>query len=302
MTQPPAPLRVLVVDDDAMSRELLGVLLEGEGYAVDSADSGAAALALLARGGAAPDLVLADIQMPGATGSRLAGQLRRACPPATLLLAISGSQPPRKAISRFDGFLLKPFGMKEVAAALSALRRPSDAGGIAAKRKTHSASTASRSAATRPDVASAYASAAPAASNSLMEDPGGKPRSSPAIMAAGSSGVPILDENIYRQLAGSMPAKQLHQMYQMCVRDVRERVALMRTLMAAHDAARFEREAHAIKGSCGMLGATQLHGMAAELERNGLAAVAPGAAPEVNFLDELSAACDRLERMLGSRV
>jgi HPt (histidine-containing phosphotransfer) domain-containing protein len=121
-------------------------------------------------------------------------------------------------------------------------------------------------------------------------------------MAAGSSGVPILDENIYRQLAGSMPAKQLHQMYQMCVRDVRERAALMRTLMAAHDAARFEREAHAIKGSCGMLGATQLHGMAAELERNGLAAVAPGAAPEVNFLDELSAACDRLERMLGSRV
>ena len=302
MTQPPAPLRVLVVDDDAMSRELLGVLLEGEGYAVDSADSGAAALALLARGGAAPDLVLADIQMPGATGSRLAGQLRRACPPATLLLAISGSQPPRKTIARFDGFLLKPFGMNEVAAALSALRRPLDAGGIAAKRKTHSASTASRSAATRPDVASAYASAAPAASNSLMEDPGGQPRSSPAIMAAGSSGVPILDENIYRQLAGSMPAKQLHQMYQMCVRDVRERVALMRTLMAAHDAARFEREAHAIKGSCGMLGATQLHGMAAELERNGLAAVAPGAAPEVNFLDELSAACDRLERMLGSRV
>jgi HPt (histidine-containing phosphotransfer) domain-containing protein len=98
-----------------------------------------------------------------------------------------------------------------------------------------------------------------------------------------------------------MPAKQLHQMYELCVRDVRERIALMRTLMAAHDAARFEREAHAIKGGCGMLGATQLHGMAAELEQNGLAA-APGTAPEVNFLDELSAACDRLERMLGSRV
>ena len=301
MTQPPAPLRVLVVDDDAMSRELLGVLLEGEGYAVESADSGAAALALLARGGAAPDLVLADIQMPGATGSRLAGQLRRACPPATLLLAISGSQPPRKAISRFDGFLLKPFGMKEVAAAVSALRRSLDAGGIAAKRKIRSASTASRSAVTRPNVASIHASAAPTASNSLLEDPGEHLRSSPAVTAAGSSGVPVLDEKIYRQLAGSMPAKQLHQMYELCVRDVRERIVLMRTLMAAQDVARFEREAHAIKGGCGMLGATQLHGMAGELERNGLAA-APGAAPEVNFLDELSAACDRLERMLGSRV
>ena len=191
--------------------------------------------------------------------------------------------------------------MKEVAAALSALRRPLDAIGIAAKRKTRSASTASRSAATRPNVASIHASAAPTASNSLLEDPGEQLRSSPAVTAAGLSGDPVLDEKIYRQLAGSMPAKQLHQMYKMCVRDVRERIALMRTLMAAHDAARFEREAHAIKGGCGMLGATQLYGMAAELEQNGLAA-APGTAPEVNFLDELSAACDRLERMLGSRV
>ena len=299
MTQPPAPLRVLVIDDDAMSRELLGLLLESEGHAVDSTDSGAAALALLARGGAAPDLVLADIQMPGATGSRLAGQLRRACPTTTLLLAMSGSQPPRKTISRFDGFLLKPFGMREVAVALSASHGPPDTGVIDTKGKARSAPTASRSAAVRPTVASIYASAPPSASNSLMKEPGERLRSSPAMTS--SSGNAVLDENIYRQLAGSMPAKQLHQMYKLCVGDVRERIAFMRTLMAAHDASRFVREAHAIKGGCGMLGATQLHGMAAELERNGPAAAA-GAAPEVNSLDELSAACDRLERMLGSRV
>ena len=300
MTQPLAPLHVLIVDDDAMSRELLGVLLESEGYTVDSAESGTAALALLARGGAAPDLVLADIQMPGVTGSRLAGQLRRACPPETLLLAISGSQPHEKTISRFDGFLLKPFGMNQVAAAVAALRRPLDAGRIATKRKSRSAPAAPGSAAARADVASIYASAPPEASNKTMEDSGKRLQSSPA--AAGSSGDPVLDENIYRQLAGSMPAKQLHQMYKMCVGDVRKRIALMRTLKAAHDAGRLVREAHAIKGGCGMLGATQLYGMAAELERNGLAAGAPAAAPEVNSLDELSAACDRLERMLGSRV
>jgi HPt (histidine-containing phosphotransfer) domain-containing protein len=121
-------------------------------------------------------------------------------------------------------------------------------------------------------------------------------------MTVASSEDPVLDETIYRQLAGSMPTKQLHQMYEMCVADVRKRITLMRTLMAAHDEAQFEREAHAIKGGCGMLGATQLHAMAAELERDGFAAGAPGAAPEVNFLDELSDACDRLERMLGSRV
>ena len=76
----------------------------------------------------------------------------------------------------------------------------------------------------------------------------------------------------------------------------------MRRLADAHDGATFIREAHAIKGGCGMLGATELHGMAAELEKNGLDAGTTEGTQEVNSLDELSAACDRLERMLGSRV
>jgi HPt (histidine-containing phosphotransfer) domain-containing protein len=76
----------------------------------------------------------------------------------------------------------------------------------------------------------------------------------------------------------------------------------MRRLMASQDAVLFVREAHAIKGSSGMLGASQLHGMAAELERNGLDTAESSTSQEVNSLDELSAACDRLERMLGARV
>ena len=286
-----------------MSRELLGVLLEGEGYKVDAAESGEAALALLARGGVPPDLVLADVQMPGTTGSRLAGKLRRACPPATLLLAMSGSQPPKATISRFDGFLLKPFSMKQIAAALATLGHRPDMVRTGAKKKSDTAGPArSRSSASRLDFASGYASTRPAASKKLMEKHGQEVKSSPAAIPSGSNAERVLDEKIYGQLAGSMPARQLHEMYQLCVRDARERIALMRTLMAEHDAARFVREAHAIKGSCGMLGATQLHGMAAELERDGPEAAEPRTAPEVNSLDELSAACDRLERMLGSRV
>ena len=82
----------------------------------------------------------------------------------------------------------------------------------------------------------------------------------------------------------------------MCVNDTRARIATMRRLAAEQDDAKFIREAHSIKGGCGMLGASELHGMASELEKNGLGA------GEVNSLDELAAACDRLERMLGSRV
>ena len=102
-------------------------------------------------------------------------------------------------------------------------------------------------------------------------------------------------------VADSMPANQLRQLYTMCVNDARARIDNMRRLADEHDGAKFVREAHAIKGGCGMLGATELHGMAAALEKNGLEASEPGA-QEVNSLDELTRACDRLERMLGSRV
>jgi HPt (histidine-containing phosphotransfer) domain-containing protein len=98
-----------------------------------------------------------------------------------------------------------------------------------------------------------------------------------------------------------MPPTQLHQMYAMCVQDARDRIAAMRGLASNHDAVEFVRQAHAIKGGCGMLGATEIYRMAARLEKSGLGAeglVSPG----VNPLDKLNSACDRLERILGSRL
>ena len=261
--------RVLVVDDDEMSRELLGLLLQAKGYTVESADSGEAALALLERGGPLPDLVLADVQMPGTTGAELASELRRVCGPDTLLLAMSGSRPAKKLVAGFDGFLLKPFKMEAIAVAL-----------------------AGRS------IRSATAAHAPGSENASK--PGMKDVVHDLPVVPGeTSGLPVLNEKIFQQLSSSVPGKQLLEMYAMCVNDTRQRIATMRRLVDEHDGAKFVREAHSIKGGCGMLGATELHGMAAELEKNGLDA---GAAAEVNSLDELSAACDRLERMLGSRV
>ncbi len=275
----------------------MGVLLEAEGYAVDSAESGAAALALLDRdGGPRPDLVLADVQMPGMTSAQLAGRLRRACGRKTLLLAMSGSRPAEAAIACFDGFLMKPFTMQEVAAALAAhgagraAQKPArpvkaKAGGRAAFVPAHGST-----------LESLHASAAETASKTSMSTQGMHPSESVVSTVAG--GVPVLDETIYRQLSGSMPAPQLHEMYTMCVNDARTRIASMRSLADAHDSVQFMRQAHAIKGSCGMLGATELHRMAAGLEKSGPEPAGPG----VNSLDELSDACDRLERMLGARA
>lgn len=300
MTQQSKPMRVLVIDDDPMSRDLLRVLLQAEGYEVECADSGEDAITWIHHTATAPGLVLADVQMPGLAGSRLAGELRSFCPPETLLLLMSGSRPPDQILARFDGFLLKPFTMKDVAAMLAERNPPSNAKKTLVRREqwTVVRGSASRSPSSSRLVSIHASAPEPASSRRDARSQRQEVQSAETVPGDKSSDVPVLNETIYRQLAASMPTSQLHQMYAMCVNDARERIRSMRQLAASRDGAQFVRQAHAIKGGCGMLGATELHQMAAELEARGLEA----AGAEVNSLDELSAACDRLERILGSRV
>jgi CheY-like chemotaxis protein len=81
-----APTRVLVVDDDAMVREVLVGMMEERGYRVVQAGDGLDALALL-DGGAAVDLLISDFAMPGMDGLALIREARRRQPqmPALLL-------------------------------------------------------------------------------------------------------------------------------------------------------------------------------------------------------------------------
>jgi len=257
------PVRVLVVDDDEMSRELLTVLLEAEDYAVETAESGEAALARLEGSAAAPDVVLTDMQMPGITGPALAGRLRSVAE-GSVVLAMSGSQPAQDALAAFDGFLLKPFKVAQLTAEIDRIQQQ--------RRRP-----------TPGKVVSISAGAAPAPKPDAPAQPA------------------ILNDTIYEQLRRTIPPPQLGEMYTLCINDARERIRRMRSSAEQHDADRFVREAHAIKGSAGMLGATELHTLASELEIQGLPAEG-GTSEAVNSLDELARACDRLERMLGSRA
>lgn len=113
-------MRILVVDDDELSREVLAVLLEGAGHAVETAESGDDAVAKIADGELSrPDVVLTDMQMPGTTGTALAIALRGVCGEGAKLLAMSGTQAEESALRGFHGFLLKPFPIEDVARALA---------------------------------------------------------------------------------------------------------------------------------------------------------------------------------------
>ncbi|HTW81989.1 MAG TPA: response regulator [Terracidiphilus sp.] len=98
---------VLLIDDDLVSREVTATVLTLNGYTVHTADSGAAALELLATASPAPEVILMDAQMPGLSGTKLIGEIRAQS--KARILAISGSILPPEVINAADGFLIKPF-------------------------------------------------------------------------------------------------------------------------------------------------------------------------------------------------
>ncbi len=105
------PLRILVVDDNHDSAELLSVLLEIEGHNVVVANSGPAAIDIALN--QVPEVALIDIGMPGMDGYAVARRLRQSPELKHLaLVAITGygqqEDIERSRDAGFDDHLVKP--------------------------------------------------------------------------------------------------------------------------------------------------------------------------------------------------
>jgi PAS domain S-box-containing protein len=113
-------LRVLVVDDNPIAREVLGSMAESLGWQVDTAADGAAALALVqdrAKAGQAPyQAMFVDWQMPGMDGWQTIEQLQamhdKVQSPVVVMVTAHGremlSQRSADDQARLHGFLVKP--------------------------------------------------------------------------------------------------------------------------------------------------------------------------------------------------
>lgn len=99
---------ILVVDDERYIVDLLADLLEEEGYGVQRAYDGAAALEIVERN--EPDLILADVMMPYLDGLALVGKLRERAMTTPIVL-MSAAVTPRYADVTF---VPKPFDIDHV--------------------------------------------------------------------------------------------------------------------------------------------------------------------------------------------
>jgi diguanylate cyclase (GGDEF)-like protein len=115
---------VLVVDDDAVLREIIGTNLELGGFDVLSAPDGPSALALL--DDRLPDVVVLDVVMPLMDGYATLGRIRRhatASHVPVIVLTGGGSdttEPVKSLEAGADDFIAKPFSPQEMLARVRA--------------------------------------------------------------------------------------------------------------------------------------------------------------------------------------
>lgn len=116
--------RLLVIDDDSSVTSLLKRGLAYEGYAVDTAASGEAGLAI-ARD-RPPDMVILDIMMPGLDGLEVLRRLRAADPRLPVLLLTAKDSPADQVQGLehgADDYVIKPFSFEVLLARVHALLR-----------------------------------------------------------------------------------------------------------------------------------------------------------------------------------
>jgi CheY-like chemotaxis protein len=116
--------RVLVVDDNEDTRELMAAILVSRGHDVVTAHDGPSALAIL--GDRSHDVALVDIGLPGFDGIELVRLARERHPGlSTKLVAITGygqeGDRQRTAVAGFDAHLVKPVASTDVIAMIDAL-------------------------------------------------------------------------------------------------------------------------------------------------------------------------------------
>ncbi len=118
---------ILIVDDDASIREIVGRVLEDEGYRIETATNGLEGLDMFYK--ILPQLIILDVKMPEMDGWETLGRIREISNCPVIMLTAFGST--NDIIQGLelgaDDYLVKPFGVQELIARVSTVLRRSHA-------------------------------------------------------------------------------------------------------------------------------------------------------------------------------
>lgn len=112
---PDKKIDILVVDDEEMMRELLEDVLQMEGYSVESAEDGQAALIRVKE--SAPLLVISDIKMPRMNGFELLKAVKDRFPDMRVIMMTGYSDDftVKDALRlNADEYIIKPFNTHDI--------------------------------------------------------------------------------------------------------------------------------------------------------------------------------------------
>ncbi len=117
--------RILTVEDDGRIRQAVKLALEDEGWEVDEAETGEAAMERFKA--QASDVVLIDIMLPGVDGFEVCRSIRRISDvPIIMVTARNDTHDVVAGLEAgADDYLTKPFAPKELSARIRALLRRS---------------------------------------------------------------------------------------------------------------------------------------------------------------------------------
>ena len=121
--------RILVVDDDVALAEMIGIVLEAEGFAIATCSDGSGALAAFHASN--PDLILLDLMLPGIDGIEVCRQIRlESDVPIVMLTARTDTSDVVAGLEAgADDYVAKPFKPKELVARIRARLRGRDDSG-----------------------------------------------------------------------------------------------------------------------------------------------------------------------------
>jgi CheY-like chemotaxis protein len=124
------PVPILIVDDNPLNAKLIRLLLEKNGYVVDTAGDAEQALQALQR--RTPRMILMDLQLPGMDGFALTRLLksdpktRGVTIVALTAYAMKGDE--RRALEAgCDGYIAKPIDTRALPQLISSYLRPPNA-------------------------------------------------------------------------------------------------------------------------------------------------------------------------------